>query len=225
MRASQARAAQAQAEDHRTQKDGLFASLDALLDRRRGAQLERWRAALLSDLGGQSHDGVARAIDELGRLLGLTTELPKAKQGEHDALWELSGPRRRLVFEVKLAPQAKSTSIKDVNQAEGATRAVEATSDGIAIRGLLVTPHEKMESNAAARLDRVRLLYLGDLYSFASELLRLLGVYADGWSEDAKAREERRNAVEPELPDVETLWKRRKVTTSRWVALSRKERG
>lgn len=224
LRASQARAAQAQAEDHRTRNDGLFASWDTLLDRRRGVQLERWRAALLSDLGGDSHDGVIRAIAELGRLLGLKTEAPQAKQGEHDLLWELTGPRRRMVFEVKLAPQAKSTSIKDVNQAEGATRAVETTSEDVAVRGLLLTPHEKLESKAAARLDRVRLVGLGDIYSFASKLLQLLGIYADGWSDDAKAREERRNLVEPELPDLELLWKRRKVSASPWVALSRKKR-
>ena len=107
------------------------------------------------------------------------------------------GPGRRMVFEVKLAPQAKSTSIKDVNQAEGATRAAETTSDDVAVRGLVLTPHEKLESKAAARLDRVRLVRLGDIHSFASQLLDLLGIYADGWSDDAKAREERRNLVEP----------------------------
>lgn len=54
---------------------------------------------------------------------------------------------------------------------------------------------------------------LGDLYSFVSELLQRLGAYADGSSEDANAREERRNVVEPELPDV-LLTRRRAIAVS-----------
>ena len=224
LRASQARAAKAQAEDDRTRYDRLFANWDSLLDRRRGGQLERWRATVLADLEGDSHDRVSQAIGELGRLLGLTVEMPKATQGEHDVLWELTDPRRRLVFEVKLAPRAKCTSIKDVNQAEGATQAVAAASPGMTVRGVLLTPHEKIEPKVAERLDRVRLLRLADLRELASELLGLLGVYADGWSEDAKARERRRDKVEPRLPDLEVLWKRRKAGASPWVALSRRKR-
>ncbi len=222
LRASQARAAAAQAKLEGTGNDALFASWDALLDRRRGVELERFSAAILDDLDG-THDRVTRALVELGGMLGLGVHAPKATQGEHDLLWELSGPARRLVFEVKLAPQAMSTSIKDVNQAEGATRAAQAISGEVPVRGLLVTPHESIEPNAAARLERVRLVRLTDLRTFAEQLLDLLGLYADDWSEDSKAREKARNLVEGRLPDLELLWKRKQSpATSPWVALSRR---
>jgi hypothetical protein len=223
LRASQARTARVEAEQTGALGDALFASWDALLDRRRGVELERWVSAILEDLGGSSHDGVVRALAELGGMLGVGVQVPKAKQGEHDLLWELSAPGRRLVFEVKLAPKAKSTSIKDINQAEGAVRAVEAVSPAIAVRGLLVTPHEAIESSAVARLERVRLVRLADLRDFAQQLLDLLALYSDGWSEDAKARERARERVESRLPDGELLWKRKKLpNTSPWGALSRR---
>ena len=223
LRASQARAASAEAEQTGALGDALFASWDALLDRRRGVELERWVAAILEDLEGSSHDGVIRALGELGGMLGVGVQVPKAKQGEHDLLWELRAPGRRLVFEVKLAPKAKSTSIKDVNQAEGAVRAVEAVSPAVAVRGLLVTPHEAIEPSAAARLERVRLVRLTDLRAFAQQLLDLLGLYAADWSEDASARERARKRVEGRLPDFELLWKRKKSPdTTPWVALSRR---
>jgi hypothetical protein len=222
LRASQARAASVEAEQAGTLGDALFASWDALLDRRRGVELERWGAAILEDLEGSGHDGVIRALAELGSMLGVGVQVPKAKQGEHDLLWELSGPGRRLVFEVKLAPKAKSSSIKDVNQAEGAVRAVAAASPAVPVRGLLVTPHESIEPNAAPRLERVRLVRLIDLRTFAQQMLDLLGLYADDWSEDAKAREQARKLVEARLPDIELLWKRKSPAVSAWVALTRR---
>jgi hypothetical protein len=224
LRASQARASSAEVKQAGALGDSMFASWDTLLDRRRGVELERWVAAILEDLeGGSSHDGVVRALAELGGALGVGVQVPKAKQGEHDLLWELSAPGRLLVFEVKLAPKAKSTSIKDINQAEGAVRAVEAVSPAIAVRGLLVTPHEAIESSAVARLERVRLVRLADLQAFAQQLLDLLALYSDGWSEDAKARERARERVESRLPDSELLWKRKKSPdTTPWVALSRR---
>ena len=160
-------------------------------------------ASILQDLDGSSHDSVIGGLAELGRLLGLGVQVPKAKQGEHDLQWELSNPGRRLVFEVKLAPRANCTAIKDVNQAEGAVRAVEAAPGVTPVRGLLVTPHEAIEPEAAARLERVRLVRLTDLRAFAQQLLDLLARYADGWSEDARARERARKLVEGQLPDLE----------------------
>jgi hypothetical protein len=169
---------------------------------------------------------VTDAVRELGRLLGLAAHAPQATQGEHDVLWELAEPGRRLVFEIKLAPDSKTIAIKDVNQAEGATRAVQAEHPGAPVRGVIVTPHDTVEPKALVRLELVRLLALADLQAFTSQLLTLLGVYANGWSEDAATREHLRNEVEPQLPDLELLWKRRKdPKDSPWVALSRKARG
>jgi hypothetical protein len=215
LRASQARAAEEDLQDERARNDRLFAAWDAMLDQRRGRQLERWRAALLSDLVGKDHDAVARAVASVGRLLGLAAETPQAKQGEHDVLWQLADPRRLLVFEVKLAPRARKTSIKDVDQAEGAVRAVAADAGEARARGILLTPHDDIAREAAARLDRVRLLRLQSFRELAVELLELMVIYADGWSsDDAEAREACRNAVEPHLPDAAArLWKRTKSGT------------
>ena len=223
LRASQARAASAEAEHVGAIGDSLFARWDALLDRRRGVELERHSASILEDLDGRSHDGVVRGLAEIGGLLGVGVQIPKAKQGEHDLEWELSNPGRRLVFEVKLAPKAKCTTIKDVNQAEGAVRAIGGTPGATPVRGLLVTPHEAIEPEAAARLERVRLVRLADLRDFAQQLLDLLALYASGWSEDARARERARKLVEGRLPDLELLWKRKKTSErSPWVAYSRR---
>ncbi len=226
LRASQARAASTEAMDGGASGDAIFARWDALLDRRRGVELERHSASILKDLDGSSHDRVIRGLAELGGLLGVGVQVPKAKQGEHDLQWELSNPGRRLVFEVKLAPKAKYTAIKDVNQAEGAVRAVEAASGATPVRGLLVTPHESIAPEAAARIERVRLVRLVDLQDFAKQLLDMLALYADGWSEDARARERARKLVEGQLPDLELLWKRKKTPErSPWVAHSRRALG
>ena len=224
LRASQARAAQEDAGDEDARNDRVFAAWDAVLDRRQGRQLERWRAALLADLEGDDHDAVARAVAEVGRLLGLAAETPKATQGEHDVLWELTEPRRRLVFEVKLAPRAKQTSIKDVDQAEGAVRTVAGASENVEVRGILLTPHKTIPPEAASRLSQVRLLRLSEFSRFAAELLRLLGLYADGWSADADAREARRRAVESRLPDIQRMWKRQPVAVNSWLVVLRRSR-
>jgi hypothetical protein len=50
----------------------------------------------------------------------------------------------------------------DVEQAEGAVRALEAAR-GAPARGLLVTPHRACADSAAARLERVRLIERGVL--------------------------------------------------------------
>lgn len=224
LRASQARAAQEHTGDDDARNDRVFAAWDAVLDRRRGRQLERWRAALMADVEGDDHDAVARAVAEVGRLLGLAAQTPKATQGEHDVLWELTDPRRRLMFEVKLAPRAKQTSIKDVNQAEGAVRAVAGASESVRVRGILLTPHKTIAPEAVARLHEVRLLRVTEFGRFAAELLRLLGLYAEGWSADADAREARRRAVESRLPDVERMWKRRPAAADPWLMPLRRNR-
>jgi len=139
-------------------------------------------------------------------LLGLAAAAPKATAGEEDAWWEFTAPRRTLTFEVKLAPQAQRVINDDVEQAEGAARAVEAAR-GNAARGLLITPHLQVDETAAARLERVRLL---KRELFIAEVASLLGVvreYRRGWDEDAAMRAARRAAVADDVPPVDWLWK------------------
>lgn len=221
LRASQARAAHEQANDELAHNDRVFAAWDSVLDRRQRQQLEHWRAALLADLEGADHDAVVHAVAQVGGLLGLAVDMPKAKQGEHDVLWELTSPRRTLVFEVKLAPRAKKTAIKDVDQAEGVVRAVAGASRPVPVRGVLLTPHEMIEHEAGARLDHIRLMQLRDFRAFTTELLDLLNQYASGWSADAEARETGRRVVESRLPHVEQFWRRKRASVTPWLTLMR----
>lgn len=188
--------------------DELLAAWDRLIDRHgaEGPRFDRWSGRLISDLRSSHHDTVARAVAEVGAdLLGLPASAPTATAGEEDAYWELTGPRRTLTFEVKLAPDAQRVVNDDVEQAEGAARAAE-TSRGNGARGVLITPHDSVDETAQARLDRVRLLKREVLIAQVERLLAILREYRRGWSADAATRAERRAAVAPDLPTVDWLW-------------------
>lgn len=198
--------------------DELFAAWDRLIDRlgSQGPRFERWAADLMDDLRGFSHDAVARAVATVGTtLLGLPADARKATSGEEDAYWELSSPRRVLSFEVKLAPKVQKVVNDDVEQAEGATRALEAQRE-IPARGLLITPHNDIDETAEARLDRVRVLNREVFADQVDRLLDLLHDYRRGWSDDALTRASRRKAVEPALPPLDWLWQAAKRSTV-WV--------
>jgi hypothetical protein len=188
--------------------DELFAAWDRLIDRygSQGPRFERWVTDLMGDLRGSNHDAVARAIASVGEmLLGVSAGARQATSGEEDAYWEFASPRRILSFEVKLAPTAQRVVNDDVEQAEGATRALEVERQTPA-RGLLISPHESIDDTALARLDRVRLL---NRELFANQIDRLLDLVRDyrrGWSDDAHARAARRTAVEQHLPPMDWLW-------------------
>lgn len=186
--------------------DRVFAAWDALLDRQgTGKRFEEWRSAVLVDLNGDDHDGVARRCAELGRLLGLSAEAPQATQGEHDAIWDLTEPRCRLLFEVKLAPKRRKLVIGDVDQLEGAVR---AASDGgkVAAKGILLTPHAEIDDKAAARMRTTAALGTSAFSSYAECLLDLLAEYAGGWAQDAEDRDRARAAIEPRLVDPHDLY-------------------
>lgn len=188
--------------------DPLFAAWDGLIARVgvMGPRFERWTASLVEDLASNDHDTVGRAIARVGTdLLGLPAETPRPTSGEHDVQWEYSSPARVLTFEVKLAPGAQRTSNGDVEQAEGATRAVSLLR-GLPARGLLVTPWPAADETALQRLDLVRLIRSDVFVAETNRLIVLLNEYRRGWSEDASAREARRTAVEPDLPPRDWLW-------------------
>jgi hypothetical protein len=189
--------------------DEIFAAWDQLLARHgsEGPQFDRWRGQLLDDLRSDNHDTVARAIAMVGKdVLGLSALARQATSGEEDACWELVGPRRTLAFEVKLAPQARRIVNDDVEQAEGAVRALETVS-GVPARGLLVTPYRACDETAVARLDRVRLIERGVLVAEIERLLAAIREYRRGWSDDAGMRGERRAAVAGQVPPVDWLWR------------------
>ncbi len=187
----------------------VFTAWDRLIDRfgTTGIAFELWADALLADLEGTDHDALARAVAAAGRdLLGLAAEARKATRGEEDALWWLPGARRVLAFEVKLAPKVQKIVNDDVEQAEGATRALEQDHAGVSARGLLITPHGAADASATARLERLRLMERDVFVGEVKELLRLLRRYRSGWSSDAGERAASRAAVEPELPALDWLW-------------------
>jgi len=189
--------------------DALFAAWDKLIDRysTTGPAFESWADTLMSELEGDDHDAVARAVASVGReVLGLAAEARKPTRGEEDAVWWLPGARRALTFEVKLAPQAKKIVNEDVEQAEGAARALEAGPPNLSVRGLLLTPHRSVDEAAEARLDRLRLVERDTFVAEVRELLRLLRHYRSGWSDDAGQRTASRRGVEAELPRVDWLW-------------------
>lgn len=198
--------------------DQLFAAWDRIIDRygTQGPRFERWAAKLTDDLRGDNHDAVARAIAAVGtELLGLPADARQATSGEEDAYWELPSPRRVLSFEVKLAPKSKRVTNDDIEQAEGATRAL-ATERQIPARGLLITPHDTIDKTAEARLDLVRVLNREVLAEQADTLLDLLYDYRHGWSDDAMSRAARRKAVEASLPALDWLWQAA-TRSSVWV--------
>ena len=189
-------------------RDELFASWDRLIDRfgSQGPRFERWAADLMNDLRGDNHDAVARAVASVGSmLLGLPADARQATSGEEDAYWELPSPRRVLSFEVKLAPHVQRVVNDDIEQAEGATRAL-GVERGIPSRGLLITPHDAIDGTAEARLERVRVLNREVLAEQVDRLVDLLRDYRRGWSDDAGTRAAHRKAVEASLPAFDWLW-------------------
>jgi hypothetical protein len=171
---------------------------------------------LLDDLRSHDHDTVARALAVVGKdILGLPAVARQATAGEEDAHWELVGPRRTLAFEVKLAPQAHRVVNDDVEQAEGAVRAL-ATERGVPARGLLVTPYDQCDETAAARLDRVRLIQRNVVVAEIERLLAVMREYRRGWNDDAAVRAERRNVVADRVPPPDWLDRATEVS-DRWV--------
>ncbi|HSS34425.1 MAG TPA: helicase C-terminal domain-containing protein [Solirubrobacterales bacterium] len=188
--------------------DDLFSAWDRLMDRNGtgGPRFKRWADRLLADLRSQDHDTVARAIARVGEeLLGLGSGTPQAKSGEEDAYWELLGPRRLLTFEVKLAPKKHCVVNDDVEQAEGAAKAVEGNR-GYAVRGLLVTPHETVEDTALARLERVRLVQVEVFAEEVEKLLAILARYRREWGDSAADRNRSRSATVSDLPPLDWFW-------------------
>jgi hypothetical protein len=190
--------------------DNLFGVWDQVIDRygASGGRFDRWARGLIEDLRSSDHDTVARGIARFAsELLGLAAAAPQATSGEHDAHWELLGPHRILAFEVKLAPTTQRVVNGDVEQAEGAVRALESQRS-VAVRGLLVTPWADAEATALARLDKVRLVQRDVLIENVERITGLLREYRRGWSsEDAGLRAERRRAVEARLPELDWFWK------------------
>jgi RAD3-like DEAD/DEAH box helicase len=188
--------------------DGLFAAWDGVIKRygATGPRFERWSAKLLDELRSDDHDTVARAIARFGGdLVGLAADAPKATSGEHDAHWDLVEPYRTLAFEVKLAPDRQRIVNEDVEQAEGAVRAIEKGRLRPAL-GLIVTPYANADETAIARLDRVRLIQRDVLAEYADGFLAKLREYRRGWTEASDARSARRAAVETEIPAGDWLW-------------------
>jgi hypothetical protein len=208
LRHAQSRLAGRAAEAPRDGHDEVFSAWDVLVQRygATGPRFERWSATLLDELGSDDHDTVARSIARFGaELLGLAAQAPQATSGEHDAEWEFAGSRRTLTFEVKLAPVARRVVNDDVEQAEGATKAVEARRRPA--RGLLVTPWLDVDRTALERLDRVRLIQRENLVLEARSVMDLLLEYRRGWDNESASRADRRRAVEPHLPPIDWLWR------------------
>ena len=189
--------------------DDLFTAWDRLIDKygTEGPRFDRWSNGLLVDLGGADHDAIARAVAAVGSaLLGLGAAAPRPTRGEEDAFWELPGPRRKLTFEVKLAPKVRRVVNDDVEQAEGAARAAESER-GWPARGILLTPHEEVDGTAVARLDRVRLMRVETFVAQIEELISALREYRRRWAEDAEVRSAARNDIAPTLPPIDWLWR------------------
>ena len=203
------------------ENDTLFMAWDALVSRygAEGPAFDRWWQRLRGDLRAGSHDAVVQGIARFGReVLGLGANTPSPTQGEHDADWELREPSRVLAFEVKLAPTRQRTVNADVNQAEGAVRALEQQRARPA-RGLIVTPWSVADDSAIERLDRTRLIELAVFADQVERHVRLLREYRRGWNEDSEVRRERRLAVDRRLPPRDWLWQATHQTAI-WVGES-----
>jgi len=190
--------------------NALFAAWDKLIQTygTNGRPFEDWADKVITSLESGDHDTVARAIATVGsQLLGLATAAPQATDGEEDALWWLPGAARAVAFEVKLAPKAREITNHDVQQAEGALRALAKEHPETDFRGLIMTPHDAAERSAVKRLDRVRLIETAVFIDEVRELIRLLRVYRTGWSANADDRAARRGAVESDLPSTTWLWR------------------
>lgn len=188
--------------------DDLFAAWDQLVTRHgtEGPRFDRWAAKLLADLTANQHNLVAQAIARVGsELLGLAAAAPEATEGEPDAHWDLPAPRRILTFEVKLAPETHRITNHDVEQAEGAARAIESQRSRGA-RGLLVTPYPQAEQAAVDRLERTRLIEQSVFAGEVEGLLATLREYRRGYRDDAKERAQARARAETGLPPLDWLW-------------------
>lgn len=189
--------------------DDLFAAWDDIITRlgTAGPRFDQWVDGLIVGLQSDDHDTVARSIARAGsELLGLAATTPKPTSGEHDAEWELVDPHRMLLFEVKMAPTTKRVVNEDVEQAEGAVRALE-TQRSRPARGLLVTPWALADQSALARLDRVRLIQRASLIEEVRRWTKPLREYRGAWRQDSSARTKSRAAVEMQLPTRDWLWK------------------
>lgn len=199
--------------------DAVFGAWDRLIDRygHNGPLFERWCTSLEEDLRSDDHDTVAKAVARVGsELLGLSSSTPQQTSGEPDACWTLDAPFRTLAFEVKLAPRRGKIVNDDVQQAEGAARAIE-TRTGHEARILIVTPHSEADDTAIARLERGRLIQVSVLANEVEQLLASVRTYRQGWKDDAQARNARRVVVQVGLPPVDWIW-RAFGRTSAWVA-------
>jgi Helicase C-terminal domain/DEAD/DEAH box helicase len=188
--------------------DELFVAWDRLIDRlgAQGPRFDKWLARLVADLRSADHDAVARAVADVGSdLLGLSAAAPQPTAGQEDAHWELAHPRRMLCFEVKLAPILRRVINDDIEQAEGAARAMEVRRSCRA-RGLLLTPHNSADATAQARLERVRLLQIEVFIDQVERLAAVMLDYRRGWTADASSRAARRRVVDPDLPALDWLW-------------------
>jgi len=111
-----------------------------------------------------------------------------------------------------MAPKVQKVINDDIEQAEGATRTLEAQRE-IPARGLFITPHKSIDETAEARLDRVRVINQEVLAEQVDRLLDLVHDYRRGWSDDALTRASRRKVVEPALPTLDWLWQAAKRST------------
>jgi hypothetical protein len=201
--------------------NNLVVSWDALIAKHgtAGPRFDRWAEALVGEIAGENHDAVARAIARIGQdLLGLATKVPRPIAGNHDAEWELTRPHRALSFEVKLAPVTKRVVNADIEQAEGAARALSENME-VPVRGFLVTPWEEIDESAAKRLDSVRLLTVAQLTDYVRSLLALVREYREGWAPESRIRRERRAALDGRWPDPDALWKAHE-SSDRWVGVT-----
>lgn len=200
------------------EQDVVFTAWDNLIDRygSQGAHIDHWFDNLLEKLDSDKHDVVVEAVAVIGSdLLGLEAVRPKRVQGTTDAYWSLGSSGRTLAFEVKLAPSAKEIVIGDVDQAEGAVRALENLR-GTEARILIVSPHGKAEAEAVDRLERGRMITTNSFADEVRHLQSLLGRYRYGWSEDAEDRAARRRDVQGELPPVDWLWNAFEISSD-WI--------
>ena len=190
------------------EQDVVFTAWDSLIDRygSHGTRIDEWFDNLVGQLASDKHDVVVEAIANVGsHILGVEAVRPKKTQGATDAFWSLGSSGRTLAFEVKLAPRTKEIVISDVNQAEGAVRALQ-TQRGTEARVLIVTPHAKAQSEAVDRLERGRLITTDLLADEVRHLQSLLKRYCFGWSENAEDRASRRRDVQGEMPPIDWLW-------------------
>jgi Helicase C-terminal domain len=198
--------------------DNLFAAWDRIIDRlgTQGPRLDRWFEALMKDLRSETHDRVASGVAQVGaELLGLSASARQAVKGEEDAYWDFSSPRRILAFEVKLAPTSRKVTNDDVEQAEGAAKAL-ATHHQCPVRGILISPHSAVDETAVARLERIRLIHRDLFIEQVNKLVAPFREYRRGWGTDSLARAARRSAVQSDLPAPDWLWKTLEATTV-WV--------